>query len=484
MNGYIFLEEGRIATTNLYSYTHPDFPFLNHHWGSGVLFELARRFRGFEGLSLFAASIVFLTSVLYARIAWLKGNLWTTIVAAILIAPVLSSRAEIRPELLSYFLSAVFLWILMGVRGGSVPRKALIALPFLMLLWVNFHIYFFLGIGWIGAFMLEAFLRAWLFPHEREKQKQFGIYLFKVLCGCCLVSLFNPNGWRGAVYPLLIFQNYAYAVSENQSIWATERNTVYPPITYFKIAVVLLGLCWAWVGWKSWRTRTLPDIVLLILTVFVSVIAAGAIRNLAIFAYVALVSLSYTLSTVPWPELLKKWKVWIQTAIVVLLIVTVWGISPMYWNAMRNTMGIGLISGILRPIEFIKEQRLTGPIFNNYDIGGYLTYGFYPQERVFLDNRPEAYPGEFFTDTLYPMQMDENVWKSVDTLYRFNLIIFYRHDATRWGQGFMVRRLQDPSWAPIYVDGFVIIYARRAPHNAAVIEKYELPKSLFEVKKR
>src|SRR4029077_17310700 len=37
-NGQMLFENGLIPKTNLYSYAYPDYPFINHHWGSGVLF--------------------------------------------------------------------------------------------------------------------------------------------------------------------------------------------------------------------------------------------------------------------------------------------------------------------------------------------------------------------------------------------------------------------------------------------------------------
>jgi hypothetical protein len=117
MNGKLFLDHGVILTTNEYSYTHPDFPFLNHHWGSGVLFELARRFRGFVGVSLFGLGLTLTTVVLYLRIAWLHGKLWLTLTAAAVALPMFASRSEVRPELFSYLLSGVFLWILLGITG-------------------------------------------------------------------------------------------------------------------------------------------------------------------------------------------------------------------------------------------------------------------------------------------------------------------------------------------------------------------------------
>jgi len=58
---------------------------------------------------------------------------------------------------------------------------------------------------------------------------------------------------------------------------------------------------------------------------------------------------------------------------------------------------------------FFKENNLQGPIFNNYDIGGYLIFNLFPQEKVFVDNRPETYSSEFFQEDYIPMQEDYDI---------------------------------------------------------------------------
>jgi hypothetical protein len=63
------------------------------------------------------------------------------------------------------------------------------------------------------------------------------------------------------------------------------------------------------------------------------------------------------------------------------------------------------------------------------------------------------------------------------------VIYFYRHDQTTWGQPFLIRRIDDPAWAPVFVDGYTIILAKRGGVNQGVIEKFELPRSIFGVTK-
>jgi hypothetical protein len=143
----------------------------------------------------------------------------------------------------------------------------------------------------------------------------------------------------------------------------------------------------------------------------------------------------------------------------------------------------GLAKDVEGSAGFFRSQGLQGPIFNNYDIGGYLIYYLFPRERLFVDNRPEAYPAEFFGKVYAPMQEDEKVWAEMDRKYGFQVIYFYRHDQTTWGQPFLIRRIDDPAWAPVFVDGYTIILAKRGGVNQKVIEKFELPRSIFGVKK-
>ena len=71
---------------------------------------------------------------------------------------------------------------------------------------------------------------------------------------------------------------------------------------------------------------------------------------------------------------------------------------------------LGLLPKINAAADFYKTNKIQGPIFNNYDIGGYLIFHLYP-EKIFVDNRPEAYPTSFFQDVYIPMQENNDIWK-------------------------------------------------------------------------
>ena len=141
----------------------------------------------------------------------------------------------------------------------------------------------------------------------------------------------------------------------------------------------------------------------------------------------------------------------------------------------------GLVPGINGSAEFVKLMNIQGPMFNNYDIGGYLIFNLFPRVKVFVDNRPEVYSVSFFKDVYVPMQENDEAWRSTDRQYDFNVIYFYRYDLTPWGQNFMISRLRDPEWAPVYVDLFTIVFLRRNEQNKRIIDALELPRSMFQV---
>ena len=80
------------------------------------------------------------------------------------------------------------------------------------------------------------------------------------------------------------------------------------------------------------------------------------------------------------------------------------------------------------------------------------------------------------------MQENNEAWHAAEDKYGFNAIFFSWHDLTPWGQKFLVSRISDPEWAPVYADENAIIFLKRAEANKAIIDRYEILKSAFSVK--
>lgn len=475
VNGRLFLESFLISGTNLYSYTFRDFPFLNHHWGSGVLFYLIYISLGFKGLSLIFILLSLLTLGIFLKLSIKYSNIWVISLVSIFTLPLITDRTEIRPEGFSYLFSAIYFYILWDFSQTRANFRRLFILPVLGLLWVNIHIYFLFGIFLIWLFAVEDLL-TYLLKRSRENFRRF-LNLLGILMLTIGVSLFNPNFIKGLVYPMQIFSNYGYRVLENQSPFFLLRIIDYGPTYYFGVLFILFLVSWGYAFWNFYLKKTRISIVLLILSIGLSYLAFSAVRNFAIFGYLAIFIISFNFR-----DVIKKLNyltnpyvyatLFFSTLLIILMI------KPDQFS--NRDYGIGLNPNVLVALDFYKQNNLTGPIFNNYDIGGYLIYGLYPREWVFVDNRPEAYPAEFFKKVYIPMQENEEVWGEQDQKYNFNTIFFYRLDATPWSQKFLVNRIKDPNWAPVFVNDYVIIFVKRNEENQDIIKKFELPKNMFK----
>src|SRR5258708_7254639 len=110
--------------------------------------------------------------------------------------------------------------------------------------------------------------------------------LLVVFILCIVVTLFNPNGFKGAVYPLQVFQNYGYAIEENQNIFFINQLSPHITIYFFLISIILLVVLLS-ISFK--QTKPIDWM----LSIFFSIFVAVAIRNLLLFVIATFIPFSY-----------------------------------------------------------------------------------------------------------------------------------------------------------------------------------------------
>ncbi len=475
-NGDILLNgsaSGRsgILNTNFYSYTMPEKEFANHHWLSGVYYYLVQTSFGFQGQSVFYVLFALGSITLFFDVARRKSNFWIAFTTGIIVLPLVVKRAEVRPEVFTLFLTAVFFWLL-STRLVIKNDKWIFVLPLLMLLWVNLHIGFVFGFLVLGAFGLQQVILL-----SAKKQNHFTrIFIVSVLC--LLAACINPHFINGLVYPFNIFKDYGYLIVENQSIGFLERLnfTQGQHFILYRIVVLILAFSIAAAGIRNWRKINIPFVVL---TLISGGMAYTGIRNFPLFALFVLPAISYHLYLLKPKEMEVSMKQMIWTAGFVIVIFAL-VLQNQTRLSKQNVLGWGLQPDNNKSAEFVKENKIKGPIFNNYDTGGYLIYHLYP-EKVFVDNRPEAYTTKFFREEYIKPQEDDKKFRELGNKYKFNVIFFSHRDYTPWAQAFLVRMTKDKEWAPVYVDNYNIIFLKRNSRNNDLVKKYELSEDKFRV---
>lgn len=467
--GEIILQMHSVPKINFFSYTYPNFPFINTHWLSEVIFYWVYKFAGFHGLlifttliTLFAFGIVYFSAIRHLKFEIRNLKCLLLAAASLLYLFILSERTDIRPEIFSFLLIAVFISVLYAYREKYTPL--IFMLPVMELFWVNLHIYFLIGEILIGLFLLEEVF------HGISKKVFILVAVFLLTF---LATLINPNGIQGASYPFTVFNNYGYSIQENQNIFFLLRLGPDLKIIVFMITAFIL----IFLLLLNFRKARFIDWLLVLIFTYLS---ASAIRNFVLFVFVTFIPFVY--------NLLSALKLFQKSSVISSLksfIVVIILLSLIIWEGYtfinKNGFGWNVPSGAQPAADFFLQNHLKGPVFNNFDIGSYLDYRFYPLERVFADGRPEAYPASFFQNVYIPMQEDPKIFLQQEQEYKFNSIFFAHTDQTPWAADFIRQIMNNPDWIPIYLDSSVVILIKNSDKNEKLIKKFGMDQNSIHI---
>ncbi len=435
--GEIIWKNKSIPKTNLFSYTHPNFPFINHHWLPEVLFYLFQINFGFNSLIIFKTIILSLTFFILSYFTYKKAPHSLTIIFSLLSLMLFSRRSWIRPEMFSYFFTSIYLIALFLKKDTKIKW----ILPLIQLVWVNSHIYFFIGPCLAFFYLIKNILDN---KNKINKNKSSFFIFFLV----CLSNLINPNFLKGAFYPFFVLKNYGYQIVENQTIFFMSRYTrsLYLPVFW------LMLLLWIFSAALNRKKQNFFSVSSLL---FFTAMVFKAIRSSAFFALAFLPFTSintYQFVRNIKPEM-KKNLLYVPLVLLLPLLFLLVIQKP-------ETTSFGIKSKGKEGVDYVLKEKLQGPIFNNFDIGGYLIYRLYPDYKVFVDNRPEAYPKDFFRQEYIPAQNNPEKWEELEKKYGFKLVIFSKTDITPWGRKFTQWFPQKKDWKEVYSDDYLLIHKK------------------------
>lgn len=441
--GRIIWETHAVPRTNLFSYTNPDFPFINHHWLGEVLFYLGDRAAGLKGLIALKALLVAGAFALALAAAWRPRSAGPAAVLGLVAAAILSERTDVRPEIFSFLFLGWYLFVLYR----KPDSRLFWSLPLVQALWVNTHIYFF-----IGPFVYLGYLAG----VGAARGVREALSRRKILLGGLLAAATLANPWfvTGALYPLSIFRNYGYSVLENQTPFFLKA-WGYPQLTTHAL---FLGMLLAVLGVAANHRNLRANATGLILMLGTAALALIMLRNYPLFALTLL------------PASLKNFDEsgWFcdRTALAGLgLLAAVLGAASIVtgqffkWGGIIRQFGPVVPAGYEKPLAFFREAKIRGPIFNNFDIGSYLIWRL-PEEKVFIDGRPEAYPASFIENVYKRMQDDPIAWRQYSDQYGINAVVWGYNDLTPWSRTFLERLIRDPGWVPVYRERGIAIWVR------------------------
>jgi tetratricopeptide (TPR) repeat protein len=449
--GEWILENGKIPTQDVFSYTYAGHEWINVKWGFEVLAALITKAAGPECifiLQIIASCLLIFFLMKAAQAFAEKFNLNTfyiTLPVALFITLIASEyRINGRPEMVSHFMTALFLFLL--IKNRQSPTKALYALIPLQILWANFHEAFGIGIVLISIFSVAAWVQyAWKRKNSPkdvpEMPKQLSIVLLAAVAGIII----NPQGYKLLLRPFsLLGQVYENKYTTElfdfttREYWAKE-----PYIAFAMLAVTLLAM--GFYVYKNKAKETKPNLFinnfgfgyLLTLLAF-TYLALTAYRNVMFLAIVCMPGFAWALSY--WLESTASIKKILQsgnvpTAKVIGFSVFVFAVyisvvSGKYyeWTKSRDKFGLQVLA-TFNPsgaADFVKQKNLKGTCFSDYLTSSYLLWKLQPEFKTYIDLRDlDVFPTEFFSTFATTVTFPDS-FEAQNKKYNFDYVVLYR----------------------------------------------------------
>jgi tetratricopeptide (TPR) repeat protein len=371
--------------------------WINLSWLYQIPLALAHRLGGIPAVTLFNTLLLLLT---FGLIGWMgrqRGWRLADLAVVLALAALASSqRLFVRPESVSLLCVAVAL--LLTERALRGHPKALWGFLPLQAVWVNSEALFPLGICILGAGLVEAFRRNRIARRTRLRGVPGATPLrpwLLALAGAAGVSLLNPYGLQGAVFPLRL----ARLVTDPGNIFCrgiAELKSPFDP----QVPVASVLFLFLFVGclllFLLLRYRRVDWFAVLLLIGF-GYLAARSVRNAPLLALVG----SFTVLRLPAPSDLHggRLRTGTRLGLAALFLFLVVGIVT---SSFQATFRLGKQFGLDVDTRFFPEETLcalreVGPperIMNDHALGHYVIWRLGPRTRVFLDGRSEVYGEE------------------------------------------------------------------------------------------
>uniref|UniRef100_A0A832I2T2 Tetratricopeptide repeat protein n=1 Tax=Eiseniibacteriota bacterium TaxID=2212470 RepID=A0A832I2T2_UNCEI len=459
-----------VPVTNLWTWPAYGAPDVNPSWGFRALlwpFWAAGEAWGLQAWRWLVTLATFALAWLAARRMGARG--FAPLVAIAVAALVYRQRSYPRPENLSALLLALEVLVLETRRRG--PRELAWALPPLAVLWVNVHVGWWMLFAVAGAYLAHdlavarwpALARGALAGADRAMLARRPAALAAALVAAGGAALVNPFG-AGALWA-----PFDYWLNQRHEAIYRGLAELQPVLWSANLANGLPVLLAGWVLLALGRAlRRRGDVAELALLALFTPLALSSQRFLGPWAVLAAVfagrGLHGLLRATPRPAALAR--PWPRAAVAAALAL---GLGVPEWRRPEIPLGVG-IAWHRYPVgaaDYLEANGVRGRLFNNYSIGGWLLWRFWPdRERLpFIDIHQSGGPAlrAAYVEAL----AGPAGWRALDDRHRFDAVVLNR--PPRGVRGPLDVIGADSAFATVFVDdaGAVLVRRARFPALAA-----------------
>ncbi len=389
---------------DVFSFTRDSQPWVLHEWLFEVLLYGVFAAGGEGAVEVLTVALAMAAlGLAYGAARWVGGSDAAAWIPAVPGIVVMAGCMAPRPQMLTYLFLALCLLVLLGFKYAAATR-ALWVLPPLMMVWVNAHAAYAIGIVMVLLFAACEWVVWAAAPVRDPFRKQRLVRLSAVAGLVLLASLANPGLFERWAYPFQVLGMTVNAVIQE---WQSPDFHQFGPKAYLAL-VLLFPMAWIY-------ARRKPDLTEAALPL---VFAAGgciSARHMPLAVLVLVPSIALALASGPlaflaaWTRSLApvRWYLvrrgvhkdlgrrevavnWVLAAAVVLCLPA----------CLRGAHADGAGVEPRGAADFIAAHGAGTRLFNSYGDGGYLIYRLAPRFKVVVDGRADVYGDRFIADYL------------------------------------------------------------------------------------
>ncbi|MCL4524208.1 MAG: hypothetical protein M1451_09900, partial [Acidobacteria bacterium] len=369
-----------LPTTDEFSQFGMGKPWAAYSWTFELLMYKLYAWFGLAGI--FAYMMAMHAAILgatYWLLRTVAGDFWKAIALTAVAYFAFFDNLGPRPGLFTILFFIVQLGLLLRARRSGSFLPLLWLLP-MYAFWANVHVQFVYGIFVLGVAAGEPVLRKLLRLGPDPDNRLPADRMWMVLIGCCFATLLNPYSYR--VWSVIF--GYMGQVGAYNFIDELRAPNFRSP-THFAAVFALAGAFYAY------GRRQRHSIFTLLLLIAGMVIALRSLRDLwfgVVLAVAAIPSQATDAESSSW-TLGRR-----NTAIAVAAVLL--GTCAIGYLTKFSNEHLDYAVEAIFPVKaarYIREHNLPGPIYNDFNWGGYLIWSL-PELPVSIDNRMNVHGDE------------------------------------------------------------------------------------------
>jgi hypothetical protein len=430
--GEYILDHG-IPRRDVFSYTAPGTRWVAQSWLAELTYGALYRVFGAFGIRVFVGVVGAAIGILAYRLA-LRLVRERAVACGITLAALggIYTLWSERPLLIGVLFFLVLLWTV-EVPESWVGRHPMVTLPVLFWLWANTHGSFALGFAYLGLHLLGRWFdgaRPW---EGRERALLLsGLVAFAV-------TFVNPYGPGLVTFPIALLQR-GDILSHIIEWRSPDFRKIYGVVLAIWLAVYVTALA------RGRNRVTRRDLVVTLPMLF---LAFWALRNLAIAPLVGLPVVARAFARdAERPDRTSR-RILVAALALLGMLALVIGVHA----SQGQDFALGTYP--VKSMRYVEEHGLLGTrLLTSDSDAGYVILRYYPEQRVFIDDRYDMYPSKVIYD-FFTLADGDRGWEKVLDRYRVQTIV-WKPDST-----FGAELDASPDWRRVHRDAQRAVWVRR-----------------------